>query len=304
MATRGRPTVRVTISPSERTTLEQWARRRTTAQGLAQRAQIVLGVRRGPIEFGDRGELRITRQTAGRWRRRFVEKRLDGLVDEPRPGTPRRLSDAQVEQVITDTLETTPRDATHWSTRTLAKELDAESRHGRPHLARLRPAAASERDVQAVARPALRREGARRRRPLSGAAGSGVGPERRREEPDSGPRPDRADSADDVRLARAPDARLPSPRHDVAVRGARCGDRQGHRRVSSPASQSGVPAVPRDDRRPRAGGPRRASDPRQLRHAQNRRGCAGGSPATRGFTSTSRRRARRGSTSSSAGSRS
>ena len=68
--------------------------------------------------------MRITRQTAGRWRQRFVQQRLDGLVDEPRPGTPRRLSDAQVEQVITDTLEATPRDATHWSTRTLAKELD------------------------------------------------------------------------------------------------------------------------------------------------------------------------------------
>jgi len=57
-------------------------------------------------------DLRITRQTVGRWRRRFVEKRLDGLVDEPRPGTPRRLTDAQVEQVITDTLEKPPRDAT------------------------------------------------------------------------------------------------------------------------------------------------------------------------------------------------
>ncbi|MBA2603074.1 MAG: helix-turn-helix domain-containing protein [Acidobacteria bacterium] len=67
--------------------------------------------------------MRITRQTAGRWRRRFVEKRLDGVVDEPRPGGPRRIIDAQVEQVIIDTLKTTPRDATHWSTRTLAKEL-------------------------------------------------------------------------------------------------------------------------------------------------------------------------------------
>jgi len=123
MATRGRPTVRVTISPSERTTLEQWARRRTTAQGLAQRAQIVLACAAGQSNSAIAAALRITRQTAGRWRRRFVEKRLDGLVDEPRPGTPRRLSDAQVEQVMTDTLETTPRDATHWSTRTLAKEL-------------------------------------------------------------------------------------------------------------------------------------------------------------------------------------
>ena len=124
MAKRGRPTVRVTISPSERTTLEQWARRRTTAQGLAQRAQIVLACAAGRSNSEIATELRITRQTAGRWRQRFVQKRLDGLVDEPRPGTPRRLSDAQVEQVITDTLEKTPRDATHWSTRTLAKELE------------------------------------------------------------------------------------------------------------------------------------------------------------------------------------
>jgi transposase len=123
MARRGRPTVRVTVSPSERTVLEQWARRRTTAQGLAQRAQIVLACATGQSNAEVAAELRITRQTVGRWRRRFVDKRLDGLVDEPRPGTPRRLTDAQVERVIIDTLEKPPRDATHWSTRSLAKEL-------------------------------------------------------------------------------------------------------------------------------------------------------------------------------------
>ena len=144
MAKPGRPTGRVTISPSERTTLEQWARRRTTAQGLAQRAQIVLACAAGRSNSEIATALRITRQTAGRWRQRFVQKRLDGLVDEPRPGTPRRLSDAQVEQVITDTLERTPRDATHWSTRTLAKEFGAQSRHRGAHLARLRSAAAPE----------------------------------------------------------------------------------------------------------------------------------------------------------------
>jgi transposase len=122
MAKRGRPTVRVTISPSERTMLEQWARRRTTAQGLAQRAQIILACAAGRSNSEIAAELRITRQTAGRWRQRFVQKRLDGLVDEPRPGAPRRITDAQVEQVIIATLEARPRDATHWSTRTLAKE--------------------------------------------------------------------------------------------------------------------------------------------------------------------------------------
>src|SRR5690349_6256407 len=101
MTKRGRPTVRVTVSPSERTVLEQWARRRKTAQGVvAQRAPIVLAAAAGRSNSEIATELRITRQTAGRWRRRFAEKRLDGLVDEPRPGTPRRLSDAQVEQVI------------------------------------------------------------------------------------------------------------------------------------------------------------------------------------------------------------
>lgn len=124
MAKRGRRPVRVIISPSERTTLEQWARRRTTAQGLAQRARIILECAAGHSTVTIAHELRITRQTVGRWRQRFVQKRLDGLVDEPRPGAPRRITDAQVEQVIIDTLEKRPADATQWSTRTLAQELD------------------------------------------------------------------------------------------------------------------------------------------------------------------------------------
>ena len=69
-------------------------------------------------------ELRITRQTVGRWRRRFVQKRLDGLVDEPRPGHPAPPHRCAGGAMIIETLETTPRDATHWSTRTMAKELE------------------------------------------------------------------------------------------------------------------------------------------------------------------------------------
>jgi transposase len=122
MAKRGPRPVRLTISPSERTLLEQWVRRRTTAQGLAQRARIILACAGGQAAAAIAVELRITRQTVGKWRRRCVEKRLDGLVDEPRPGAPRRITDAQVEHVIIDTLETRPEDATHGSTRTLAKE--------------------------------------------------------------------------------------------------------------------------------------------------------------------------------------
>jgi transposase len=119
----GRPITPVVVSPSERTRLEQWARRRKTSQGLAQRARIILRCAAGLSTEAVAAELMITRQTVGRWRRRFLARRLDGLLDEPRPGTPRRVSDAQVEQVITTTLETTPRDATHWSNRALAKQL-------------------------------------------------------------------------------------------------------------------------------------------------------------------------------------
>lgn len=120
-ARRGRPSERVILSPSERATLTQWTRRRSTAQGLAQRARIVLACALGRNDTEVGRELRVTRQTVGRWRRGFQAHRLDGLLDEPRPGAPRRITDAMVEQVITETLETTPRDATHWSTRSMAK---------------------------------------------------------------------------------------------------------------------------------------------------------------------------------------
>ena len=118
---RGRPSPRVIISPSERATLEQWVRRRSTAQGLALRARIVLACTVDRTDVDIARELRVHRLTVGEWRRRFQGARLEGLLDEPRPGAPRRLSDRMVEQVITETLETTPRDATHWSTRSMAK---------------------------------------------------------------------------------------------------------------------------------------------------------------------------------------
>jgi transposase len=118
---RARRTARVLISPSERTVLEQWTRRPTTAQGLAQRARIVLASATGESDTTVAAGLRVTRQTVGRWRRRFQTRRLDGLLDEPRPGAPRRITDAMVERVIAHTLETTPRDATHWSTRSMAQ---------------------------------------------------------------------------------------------------------------------------------------------------------------------------------------
>jgi len=118
---RGRPSSRLIVSPSERATLEQWVRRRSTAQGLALRARIVLACTSERTDVDIAQELRVNRSTVGEWRRRFHRARLAGLLDEPRPGTPRRITDRMVERVITETLETTPRDATHWSTRSMAK---------------------------------------------------------------------------------------------------------------------------------------------------------------------------------------
>jgi transposase len=111
----------LTLATEERDTLERWMRRPKTAQALAQRARIVLACANGQQNGTVANRERVTRQTVGRWRARFVTKRLDGLLDEPRPGAPRRINDADVERVLTRTLESTPRDATHWSTRALAR---------------------------------------------------------------------------------------------------------------------------------------------------------------------------------------
>jgi transposase len=118
---RGRPVDPITLSRDERDTLERWARRPKTAQALAQRARIVLACAAGTTNGAVADRLGVTRQTVGRWRHRFAQQRVDGLLDEPRPGAPRRITDTQVERVITLTLEQTPRDATHWSTRAMAK---------------------------------------------------------------------------------------------------------------------------------------------------------------------------------------
>src|SRR4051794_38835011 len=113
----------VALSVDERAQLESWTRRRTSAQALALRSRIVLPAADGlrNTEIADR--LGIHRNVAGKWRARFAAHRLDGLSDEPRPGRPRTISDEHVEEVITKTLETTPKDATHWSTRAMAKEV-------------------------------------------------------------------------------------------------------------------------------------------------------------------------------------
>jgi transposase len=95
--------------------------RASAAQALAQRARLILGCAAGKSNTRVPHDLRLTKQTVGKWRRRFLMAGLDGLLDEPRPGAPRPVTDADVEAVLTRTLETKPVDATHWSTRTMAQ---------------------------------------------------------------------------------------------------------------------------------------------------------------------------------------
>jgi len=113
--------VPVELADGERVTLERWARRRRSAAGLAQRSRIVLACARGETNTAVAERVGVSVPTVRRWRGRFVEQRLDGLLDESRPGRPRTIDDEQVEEVIVRTLETAPPDGgTHWSTRQMA----------------------------------------------------------------------------------------------------------------------------------------------------------------------------------------
>lgn len=110
----------LTITDEEGSELRGWARRPKTAQGMAMRARIVLAAADGWTNTDIAEDLGVSRPTVGKWRRRFVEMGLDGLVDTPRPGAPRQVGDEEVERVIARTLEETPPNATHWSTRSMA----------------------------------------------------------------------------------------------------------------------------------------------------------------------------------------
>jgi transposase len=115
--------VEIALEDEQRAQLVSWARRRTSAQALALRCRVVLLADRGLNNTEIARELGIDVSSARKWRSRFAAHGLDGLVDEPRPGRPRTIGDEQVEEVIIKTLETTPREATHWSTRSMAKEV-------------------------------------------------------------------------------------------------------------------------------------------------------------------------------------
>jgi transposase len=119
----GQARVELGLTNEERRVLEGYCHRRKTARGLAQRAEIILESAEGYSNVEVARRLRVSRLTVGKWRSRFLADRLDGLLDEPRPGAPRSVDDEKVEQVVALTLEATPKGATHWSTRDMAKRV-------------------------------------------------------------------------------------------------------------------------------------------------------------------------------------
>lgn len=116
----GRPKAPLVLGDEQRATLEGWSRRTASANGLARRARIVLVSATGSSNLAVAERVGVSPQTVGKWRRRFIEAGVGGLLDEPRPGAPRTVSDEDVERVIVATLESAPADASHWSTRSMA----------------------------------------------------------------------------------------------------------------------------------------------------------------------------------------
>jgi transposase len=122
MASAGRPSAEINLTANERKTLTSWARRHSSAQSLAMRSKIVLGAADGLTNTVIAASVGCHQNTASKWRNRFVTDRLDGLMDADRPGAARTITDDIVEAVVIDTLETAPENATHWSTRELARK--------------------------------------------------------------------------------------------------------------------------------------------------------------------------------------
>lgn len=117
----GRPKAPLVLSAADRAALQRFTARRKVSHSLAVRSRIILRCADGVDNNQVAAELQISPDTVSKWRCRFIRDGIDGLLDEPRSGAPRKVTDAQVEEVVIKTLESTPEDATHWSTRSMAK---------------------------------------------------------------------------------------------------------------------------------------------------------------------------------------
>jgi hypothetical protein len=148
----GRPTQPLNLTSAEKEKLSMLARRPKSAQATALRAGIVLACAEGLNNKAVAEKLHITGATVCKWRERFRLHRLGGLLDEPRSGAPRSISDAQVEEVVTQTLESMPDHSTHWSTRVDGTEDRVVTNRHRADLACFRIAAASRGKLQVLQR--------------------------------------------------------------------------------------------------------------------------------------------------------
>jgi len=144
MARTGRPKAELILSGEERETLERWTRRATSAHALAQRSRMILECADGLDNQQVAAKLGCHHVTVGKWRNRFIGMRLDGLCDEPRSGRKPTIADEKVEKVVVDTLESSPKDATHWSRASMARHTGLSPStigriwrafHLKPHLA-------------------------------------------------------------------------------------------------------------------------------------------------------------------------
>ena len=254
----GRPTAVIELSGEERETLERWARRPKSAQALAMRCRIVLAAAEGRYNRDIAVELGCHPATVGKWRGRFALGRLDGLADDPRPGPPRKITDAMVEEVIVKTLEQAPPDATHWSTRSMAEAMGISQTSVsqiwrafgiKPHVVeefKVSP------DPQFIDK--TRDVVGLYLNPPEAAVVICVD----EKTPDPGPGPNRPDPAADARHAPAPHPRLPPLRHHQPVRRARRRLRQSDHLHDRTPPRRGVPQVLEPHRHPSPRAPRRA----------------------------------------------
>ena len=152
----GRPTKPLDLTTEEREKLTMLARRPKSAQAMAMRARIILGCDEGLSNGAVAEKLQITGATVCKWRERFRVNRLEGLLDEPRPGAPRSITDKQVEAVITKTLESMPTASTHWTTSLMAEKVGLFADSCRADLACLWIATAPTGELQTIQRPSIR----------------------------------------------------------------------------------------------------------------------------------------------------
>ena len=227
----GRPTVAIELSEEERETLQRWARRHSSSQALALRCRIVLGVAEGEHQQGGRraagGQPGHGREVAAAVRRRAAGRAGGRAAARGgRARSPTRWS----RRSWSRRWRRAPTDATHWSTRSLAAATRDQPADGQRDLAGLRAEAVAARRVQGLPGPGADREDPRPGRPLPVPAGRRRGLRRRREAPDPGAEPVRADPADAAHHAAASDPRLRPQRHPGPVRRLGHRDREGDQR--------------------------------------------------------------------------